>query len=94
MSINQGDQELINKELETRIQVDKELITKLKRKYIKKLLLKTYNERFRMCNRNKKFDKDFNKARNSNIEVTLTSLLEKMSSSSNINRSQALISSF
>jgi hypothetical protein len=67
--------------------VDKELIAKPKRKYVKKPLPKTRDEQFGTRNRSKKLNSDPSKARDNNIVIALSSLLETINGLSNINRS-------
>ena len=83
-----------NRKSETRNWIDKELIIKSKRKYIKKPLLKIYNNQFGIYNQNRKPDSKFNKIRNNNIIIILNSLLEIINDLNNINRFQVFISSF
>jgi hypothetical protein len=67
--------------------VDEELIVKLKRKYVKKPLPKTRDDQFGTRNRSRKPDGDSGGAGNNSIVIALSSLLETMSGSGDINRS-------
>ena len=84
----------MNRESKTRNRADKELTTKPKRKYIKRPIPKTRNNRFGMCNRNRKSNSDSGKVEDNSIVALLNSLLEKINRPGNTNRSQILISSF
>jgi hypothetical protein len=61
--------------------------------YIKKPLLKTYNNRFKIYSLSKKPNSNFNKVRDS-IVAALSSLLESISVLGNTKRFYTLISNF
>ena len=74
--------------------MNRELIIKLRKKYKKRLLLKTCNKSFNMCSRSKKSNDDFNRIGNSRIVVILSTLLEIINDLNNINYLETFISSF
>jgi hypothetical protein len=67
--------------------VNKELIAKPKRKYVKKPLPKTRDEQFKTRNRSKKPNGNLNKVRDNNIVIVLSSLLKTISGLGNTSRS-------
>jgi hypothetical protein len=90
----QDDQVPTNRESETRNRADEELTAKPKRKYVKRPIPKTRDDRFGTRSRSRKPDGDSGGAGDSSMVASLSSLLETMSGSSNADRSQALMSSF
>jgi hypothetical protein len=78
---------LTNRELDAylRIGIVNKLIIKLKRKYIKKAILKTYNNRFSIYSFKRKLGSDLGKVGDSTIAM-LNSLLETISVLTNIKR--------
>ena len=74
--------------------VNEELTAKPKRKYVKRPLPKTRDDRFGTRSRSRKPDSDSGGAGDSSMVAALSSLLETMSGPRNIDRSQALMGSF
>jgi hypothetical protein len=84
---------LTNRESNTYLRANNKLTIKLKRKYIKKPLPKTRDNRFRTCSLSKKPNSDSSKAGDS-IVAALSSLLKSISVLGNTKRSYTLISNF
>jgi hypothetical protein len=84
---------LTNRESNAYLRANNKLTIKLKRKYIKKPLPKTYNNRFRIYSLSKKPNSNSSKAGDSIVAI-LSSLLKSISVLGNTKRSYAFISNF